>query len=61
MMRFLISIEVKITDPVAARAAGVSSVKNSEGRPVDLYIPDGEFGPPRAFRTGDLLRSSSRR
>lgn len=44
MMRFLISVEAEVTDPVAVRAAGVSSVVDTEGRPVDPYVPDGEFG-----------------
>ncbi len=44
MMRFLISVEVQVTDPVAVRAAGVSSVVDTEGQPVDPYVPDGDFG-----------------
>jgi hypothetical protein len=43
-MRFLISVEAEVTDPVAVLAAGVSSVVDTAGRPVDPYVPDGEFG-----------------
>jgi hypothetical protein len=44
MMRFLISVEAEVTDPVAVLASGVSSVVDTEGNPVDPYVPSGEYG-----------------
>jgi hypothetical protein len=45
MMRFVITVEAEISDPVAVRADGLSSAVDTEGRDVGPYVPaTGDFG-----------------